>query len=104
MRKYILGLIVLALVIVWLGMSLALEEEEANAAETTDQTGTAEEAAAAVAEVLETSCTDCHDLKRIEEAEYDRDGWAEVLERMIALGAELGKAERELLIEELPGE
>jgi len=34
-------------------------------------------------------CTRCHDLHRIRESQYDRDGWEDLLVHMIGEGAEL---------------
>lgn len=43
-------------------------------------------------------CTTCHDAKRIEKVDEDEAGWTEIVDRMIASGAELNDAEREAVI------
>lgn len=53
------------------------------------------------AELVETRCTVCHSIDRINNASKDREGWAATVDRMIGNGANLNEAEREAVIDYL---
>ena len=46
-------------------------------------------------------CTVCHDLGRVEAANYDRAGWESAVDRMIARGAKLNPEDRQQVIDYL---
>ena len=48
-------------------------------------------------------CTTCHGAGRIDKAKKDRKGWEEAVDRMIAKGAKLNKAERDAVVAHLSG-
>ena len=48
-------------------------------------------------------CTGCHAAGRVDRAKKNRKGWEESVDRMIALGAELNRAERDALVAYLSG-
>ncbi len=50
-------------------------------------------------EIVASRCARCHDTGRIASANYDRDGWTEVVSRMIGRGADLTDNEAMLLID-----
>lgn len=45
------------------------------------------------------ACLSCHDLRPIETAAYDRDGWNTVISSMIAKGAEVKDADKPVLVD-----
>jgi cytochrome c5 len=51
--------------------------------------------------LLETRCTLCHTLERVEKKKVDRAGWEKIVERMKEHGAKLDDDEREALVEYL---
>jgi hypothetical protein len=51
--------------------------------------------------IMTARCTVCHNLDRIGEADYDRGGWEEAVDRMIEKGAQLNPEERQTLIDYL---
>lgn len=53
------------------------------------------------ATILQAKCTGCHNLERIESAEYDDVGWAQVIDRMIDKGADVSTDEAAALAEYL---
>lgn len=57
--------------------------------------------------ILQSRCIRCHQAGRIQRAEYDRDGWAGVVDRMMGksnFGVPLSDAEREALLDHLASE
>ncbi|MRS11971.1 MAG: hypothetical protein EG823_02730 [Actinobacteria bacterium] len=53
------------------------------------------------AAILQEKCTVCHTLERIDAAEYDDVGWAQVIDRMIEKGADVSTDEAAALAEHL---
>lgn len=51
--------------------------------------------------ILQEKCTTCHDLQRVEAAQYDDVGWEQVVERMRDKGADLTDDEVTALAEYL---
>ena len=51
--------------------------------------------------VLETRCTACHSLDRVQQAQKTYDEWAQTVDRMIAKGAHLSEEERAVLLKYL---
>jgi cytochrome c5 len=51
--------------------------------------------------LLETRCTVCHTLERVEKKKLDRAGWEKIVERMKGHGAKVNDDEREALVEYL---
>lgn len=49
--------------------------------------------------VFQNECTQCHDLERVRNASYDREGWEDVVDRMISYGCPIDEQEREAVIE-----
>jgi cytochrome c5 len=49
--------------------------------------------------VLAGSCTSCHDTRRIETTAHDREGWIEVMNRMLDHGADVGLLDQIYLID-----
>jgi cytochrome c5 len=45
------------------------------------------------------ACLGCHDLRPIETASYDRNGWNDVVSSMIAKGAEVKDADKPVLVD-----
>ncbi|MCA1743858.1 MAG: hypothetical protein ABR542_03240 [Desulfonatronovibrio sp.] len=54
--------------------------------------------------IISQRCLMCHDAKRIEDAEYDHEGWEGTVERMVSIGSRITPAEKEMLIEYLTRE
>ncbi len=52
-------------------------------------------------QLVQTKCTMCHDLSRVESAVYDRDGWEGTIERMQQQGLVVTNDERDAIIEYL---
>lgn len=48
--------------------------------------------------LLETRCTVCHNLERVQKKKLDDAGWEEVVKRMVKHGAKLHDAEKEALV------
>ncbi len=51
--------------------------------------------------LLTLRCMKCHDLKRVKEADNDRDDWEKVVKRMMRIGAGVTPAEKEILVDYL---
>jgi cytochrome c5 len=51
--------------------------------------------------LLETRCTVCHNLERVQKKRADRAGWEKIVNHMIKKGAKLDDAEREAVMEYL---
>lgn len=51
--------------------------------------------------LLQERCTECHPLDRVTSASMTRDGWEANVEDMIAKGAQLTDAEKEVLVDYL---
>jgi len=51
------------------------------------------------ATILEESCTQCHSLDRVYNADYDADGWRDNIDRMVSKGAVISDEDAEILIE-----
>lgn len=50
---------------------------------------------------IETTCTLCHDLKMITKQHQDKKWWAQTLEKMQGLGAEIAPEDRDLYLKYL---
>ena len=44
-------------------------------------------------------CGDCHSTDRVYSADYDAEGWANVIDRMVDKGADVSSAEKEQMID-----
>jgi cytochrome c5 len=75
------------------------EAEAETGAEVEAETGAEVEAPGKV--LLETRCTVCHNLERVQKKKADRAGWEKIAERMKKNGAKLDDAEREAVVEYL---
>lgn len=53
--------------------------------------------------VLNRSCLGCHELRRIQTQARDREGWSELVAQMMANGAEVDEAGRDILVDYLTG-
>jgi len=53
------------------------------------------------AAIMQEKCTVCHDLTRVQNAEYDAVGWADVIDRMVEKGADVSTDEAAALAEYL---
>lgn len=62
-----------------------------------------EKAALDGAALVKDRCTSCHGAGRIDKAKKDLKGWEENVDRMIAKGAKLNKAERDAVVAYLSG-
>ncbi len=51
--------------------------------------------------VVDTKCTSCHDLERVEQADYDVAGWESTIERMESLGLSITEEEKQAVAEYL---
>ena len=51
--------------------------------------------------LVETRCTECHTLSRVENALKTRDEWTRTVDRMVAMGAEINSEERIILLDYL---
>lgn len=51
--------------------------------------------------ILSLRCMKCHDLERVREADNDREGWTETVEKMMNIGASVTPDEKKTLIEYL---
>lgn len=51
--------------------------------------------------LVDTKCTSCHGIDRIENASKDAAGWKTTVERMVGKGAELSSEEQTVVIEYL---
>ncbi len=49
--------------------------------------------------LIEERCSDCHPADRVFNADYSREGWLDVFDRMIKKGAEANPAEKETMID-----
>jgi cytochrome c5 len=99
MSRRILAVFTMVLLVVLVGSLLAAcgAAEEETAVPTTEQ----EEAAPAALEgktLLEERCTECHDLRRVEQAKKSEEDWKASVERMVGKGAKLSQEEQELVI------
>ena len=74
----------------------AVEDEAA-----TEDAGTADEGMSDGEQLVQERCTVCHDLTRVEEADYDQAGWEASVDRMIQNGANLTPEERDVVVEYL---
>jgi len=61
----------------------------------------AEAKAAEARKLIQTNCTGCHGMDRIEEKRLDKAGWERTVKGMIASGAQLSEAEAGTVIEYL---
>lgn len=52
-------------------------------------------------QVVQEKCSMCHDLERVQNASYDREGWEEIVDRMIGYGCPINDDERQLAIDYL---
>jgi cytochrome c5 len=74
-------------------------EDEAVGEETEDDAGTADEGMSSGEQLVQERCTVCHDLTRVEAADYDRAGWEASVDRMIQNGAQLTPEERDAVVD-----
>lgn len=44
-------------------------------------------------------CSDCHTPDRVFQADYDAEGWSDVIDRMVDRGADVNAAEKDLMID-----
>jgi len=51
--------------------------------------------------ILSSRCTGCHELNRITNAAFDRQGWQLIVDRMVFTGAQLSEEQRELVVDYL---
>jgi len=49
--------------------------------------------------LIEERCSDCHPADRVFNADYSREGWSDVFDRMIDRGADVNPAEKEAMID-----
>ncbi len=49
-------------------------------------------------ELVEERCTQCHNLDKVYNAVYDKEGWIETVEKMIGYGANINDEEKEKVI------
>ncbi len=77
----------------------AATEEEAADDEATEDAGAADEGMSDGEALVQERCTVCHDLIRVEGADYDRAGWEANVDRMIQNGANLTPEERDTVVD-----
>jgi hypothetical protein len=49
--------------------------------------------------LIEERCSDCHTADRVFNADFSREGWSDVFDRMINLGADVSPTEKEIMID-----
>jgi cytochrome c5 len=77
----------------------AVEEEAAEEDAATEDASTADEGMADGEQLVQERCTVCHDLTRVEAADYDEAGWEASVDRMIQNGANLTPEERDIVVD-----
>ena len=75
------------------------ESDAATEDEATEDAGAADEGMSDGEALVQERCTVCHDLTRVEEADYDRAGWEASVDRMIQNGANLTPEERDAIVD-----
>jgi cytochrome c5 len=79
----------------------AVEDEAVEDEAEADDAGTADEGMSEGEQLVQERCTGCHDLTRVEAADYDQAGWEANVDRMIQNGASLTPEERDVVVEYL---
>ena len=51
--------------------------------------------------IVATRCIGCHEIGRVNNAKYDRDGWQMAVDRMVLSGAQLTDEQMELVVDYL---
>ncbi len=51
--------------------------------------------------IVTTRCVGCHEIGRVQNAKYDRDGWQMTIDRMVLTGAQLTDEQKELVVDYL---
>jgi len=51
--------------------------------------------------IVATRCVGCHEIGRVNNAKYDRDGWQKTVDRMVLSGAQLTDEQKELVVDYL---
>lgn len=83
--------VLLFVVIILMGLSLVVCSKKDDG----------EQASLTGPQLLQQRCTACHNRDRVNSAEFDREGWETVVDRMIDKGAKLSAEERTTLIDHL---
>ena len=75
-------------------------EDEPDAEDESPETGETDEASEG-ARLVNSRCTRCHSLTRVDAAMKDRAGWETTVDRMIRNGADVSPEERETIVDYL---